>query len=145
MQLEDFITRPRNSVRERKLARRLRQLPEEDRFTFIQDLLNKDYVVGLALASTCLRDKSYFKAILEHGLKPANASHIELWLKCVIPRLGFRKVLHLVTEKLSTEPKGVERAAYWLWGFRPKNDPAAHQGLLKLNDLLRDKGLMTPF
>lgn len=144
MQIEDYVTRPRNSVRERELARRLRQLPEEDRFTFIRTLLDTDFVVGLILASACLRQKKYFEAILDYGFKN-HSSRIELWLQCVIPRLGFRKVLHLVTDKLLTEPKAVEKAAYWLWGLRPRNDPAARQGLLKLNDLLREQGLMTPF
>ena len=141
--IEDFVIRPRHSVRERELARRLRELPEEDRFTFIRTLLDKDFEVGLVLASACLRDKNYFKAILDYGLKN-HSSRIELFLKRVIPRLGFRKVLHLITDKLSTEPKAVEHAAYYLWVFRPKNDLAAYQGLLKLNDLLRARGLRTP-
>lgn len=143
MQIEDVPIRPRDSVRERELARQIRQLPEADRYEFIRTLLNKDLVVGLAMANACLRDKKHFEAILDQGLKTADASHIGLWLKCVIPKLGFRKVLHLVTDKLATEPKGVEKAAYWLWGLCPRNDPAAHQGLMKLNDFLRERGLMT--
>jgi hypothetical protein len=144
LQPEDFVTRPRDSVRERELARRVRQLPEEERFTFIRTLIDKDVVVGLLLARACLRDRKYFKTILDQGLKTADASFIKLWLTCVIPPLGFRKVVRLVTDKLSTEPKGVEKAAYWLWVMRPHSDPDALQELLKLNHLLREKGLMTP-
>ena len=144
MQIDDFVIRPRDSVRERELARRLRELPEEDRFTFIHKLLDKDPDVGLMLASACLRDKKYFEAILSHGLKTAGAGSIEIWLKCVIPKLGFRKVLQSVTDKLSSEPKGVEKAAYWLWVLRPKDDESTRERLLKLNDLLRENGLRTP-
>lgn len=144
MEIEDFVIRPRDSVRERELARRLRELPEEDRFTFIYNVLDEDPEVGLMLASACLRDKKYFQAILSHGLKTGGAGSIELWLKCVIPKLGFRKVLQSVTDKLSSEPKGVEKAAYWLWVLRPKDDEAARERLLKLNDLLHEKGLRTP-
>ena len=145
MQIEDFVIRPRDSVRERELARRLRELPEEDRFTFIYNVLEKDPEVGLVLANTCLRDKKYFQAVLDHGLKKGGAGSIEIWLKCVIPKLGFRKVLQSVTDKLSSEPRGVENAAYWLWVLRPKDDEATRERLLKLNDLLREQGLRTPF
>lgn len=144
MQPEDFVTRPRDSVRERELARRIRELPEEDRFTFIRTLIDKDLVVGLLLARSCLRNTKYFETLLDQGLQTADASFIKLWLTCVIPPLGFRRVLRLVTDKLSTEPQGVEKAAYWLWVMRPHSDPPALQGLMKLNQLLRDKGLMTP-
>lgn len=143
-QPEDFVTRPRDSVRERELARRLRQLPEEDRFTFIRTLIDKDLVVGLLLARNCLRDRKYFETILDLGVKTADASFIKLWLQCVIPPLGFRRVVRLVTRKLATEPHGVEKAAYWLWVMRPYSDPTALQGLTQLNHLLREKGLMTP-
>jgi hypothetical protein len=145
LKIEDFIIRPRDSVRERGLARRLRELPEEERFAFIRTLLDKDYEVGLVLARACLRDKKYFEAILNIGFKTVHLPYIDSWLKCVVPKLGFRKVVHLVTDKLDTEPDGVQRAAYYLWYFRPKNDQKGRQLLLKLNDLLREKGLRTPF
>ena len=145
MRIEDFPIRPRDSVRERELARRLRELPEEERFEFIHTLLDKDSEVGLVLANACLWDPKYFEAILNMGFKPPHAPYIDQWLKCVIPKLGFRKVVYLVINKLDTEPKRVELAAYYLWYFRPRNDPRAVQLLLKLNDLMREKGLRTPF
>ena len=100
--------------------------------------------MGLLLARNCLRDRNYFETILDQGVKTADASFIKLWLQCVIPPLGFRRVVRLVTGKLATEPQGVEKAAYWLWVMRPHSDPGALQGLSKLNNLLHEKGLTTP-
>lgn len=144
MQIENYVSRPRDSVREREIAAKLRQLPEEERFKFISDLLAKDLVVGLMLASACLRSRKYFEAILDRGLKTADASYMKLWLKCVIPRLGFRRVVSMVTNRLDTEPKGVEHAAYWLRGMVPRNDPASIKALSRLIDLMRKKGMVTP-
>ena len=140
--MENFLSRPRNSVRERKLAQELRKLPEESRFRYIQNLLNNDYVVGLKLANACLRKKSYFEAILGQGLEMARVSDIQLWLKCVIPRLGFRRVVSLVSKRLETNTEAVNKALYYLCILLPRDDKRAVQALIKLSKLMESKGLL---
>lgn len=140
--MKNFESRPRNSVRERKLAQELRQQPEEARFQFVQELLKNDDVVALALANACLRKKSYFEAILLQALETHARVNLNLWLKCVVPRLGYRRVVALVTEKLETNPEAVNKALYYLCGLLPKDDPRATQALLKLSELMESSGLL---
>ena len=144
MQAEDYVTRPRDSVRKREVAKRLRQLPEEERYEFVRTLLDKDYYVALVFATACLRETRYFAALLDHGFK-TTPQYIDDWLKCVVPKLGFRKVVYLVMSRLPAEPKGVELAAYHLWRLRPEHDQRAQKLLMKLNALLRKNGLRTSF
>jgi hypothetical protein len=145
LRAEDFQYRPRISEREREMARKLRQLPEEERFQFIQEALRRDRVariVGLKLANACLRRKAYFENILDQGLETADASDIKIWLECVIPRLGFHKVVGLLTDKLATNPKVVDKARYWLGYFLPDNDPRAAEALSELNRVMSEMGLI---
>ena len=140
--MENFQVRPRDSVRERKLAQELRALSEETSFRYIQDVLGKDYVVGLKLANACLRKKGYFEAILGQGLEMARVTDIKLWLKCVIPRLGFRRVVSLVSKRLETNTEAVNKALYELCRLLPKDDQRAVQALITLSRLMESKGLL---
>lgn len=75
-------------------------------------------------------------------METADASDIKLWLECVIPRLGFRKVVALLTDKLATDPKVVDKARYWLGYFLQDNDPRAITALSELNRVMSEMGLI---
>lgn len=113
--VEELINQPRNSVRERVLARELRKLPESSRFEFIESVLaHKREILGLQLAKSVLRNKDYFERLLYQGLEHANASSIRDWLACVIPRLGSRRVIATLKKEMVDKPEAVCFALYWL-------------------------------
>ncbi len=58
---------------------------------------------------------------------------IELWLKYLIARLGFKKVIAILSNKLSDHPQEVEKAIYWLPKFLPRDNAKAS---ILLNNLL---------
>ena len=93
LNLEDYIGRRRDTVRERELASLLRKMPEPERFEYIQQAMRKHIVVGLELANSCLQHKTYFLALLQEGLENADASSICWWLEVALPHLGSRRVL----------------------------------------------------
>lgn len=119
------------------LQRRLMSLPEGARFDEINTILDRDSVIGLKMAKAVLKNKQYFQLLLERGLEKANASEIELWLKYLLPRLGFRRVIAILSEKLSLEPHKVDKAIYWLPKFIPKGNEQAEILLKQL--LMRAK------
>ncbi len=127
MQIEiaEYIHCPRNSKREKELLRHLREMPEEARYDVVQNLLQQSTGLGLLMASGSLRQKRYFEEILEMGFREGNASTIRPWLECTVPKLGFRKVILLLGNRMDTDPVAVDNALYWMPRFKPQNDPKA--------------------
>ncbi|MGH9839003.1 MAG: DUF433 domain-containing protein [Blastocatellia bacterium] len=139
LKVEDYVFRRRDSVWERELARQLRELPEAERFEFINEFLNHT-LLGLMFANKCLREPKYFKQLLYRGLETADASSIKEWLECVVPRLGFNRVIAILREEVERDPQAVDKAVYWMHGFVPDGDPEARQALRELVALVASKG-----
>lgn len=87
---------------------------EEERYGLVCVALDHNTAMGLALANRFLRRRAHFEYVLERGLRTADASQIQWWLACVLPRLGLRRVLRLLEKALSTYPREVDKAAYWI-------------------------------
>jgi hypothetical protein len=92
-------------------------LSEEQQFNQVCVLLQQDIVTALKLANSKLKTKKYFENLLEKGLESANASEIEIWLRYLIPRLGFRYVIHVLEKKIESQPEQVKKSLYWLPKF----------------------------
>jgi hypothetical protein len=92
-------------------------LSEEQQFNEVCILLQQDIVAALKLANSTLKNKKYFQDLLEKGLESANASEIEIWLKYLVPRLGFRYVIHVLEIKVELQSDQVKKALYWLPKF----------------------------
>ncbi len=116
------------------LQRRLMSLGEEAQFDEINAILARNFVIGLKLANAVLKNKRYFELLFDQGLEKANASDIELWLKYLLPRLGFRRVIAILSHKLSENPESVNKASYWLPKFLPKDNK---QAVILLRELLK--------
>ncbi|MEH2010440.1 hypothetical protein [Nostoc sp.] len=114
------------------LQKKLMSLPEEAQFDEINAILDRDSVIGLKLANAILKNKRYFEILLERGVAEANASEVELWVKYLLPRLGFRRVMAILSDKLSENPHAVDKASYWLPKFLPKGNKQAARLLKEL-------------
>lgn len=114
------------------LRLKLMSLPESDQFNEINGILERDSVIGLKFANSVLKNKKYFEILLEQGLEKANASEIELWLKYLLPPIGFRQVIAILSNKLSQHPQQVAKALYWLPKFLPKDNEQAAKLLQNL-------------
>jgi len=90
---------------------------EAQQFERVCVLLEKDIVEALRVANSTLKSKKYFQDLLERGLEGADASEIEIWLKCIVPRLGMRYVINVLESKLIRQPQQVKKAMYWLPKF----------------------------
>ncbi len=123
------------------LQKELMNLPEEVRFQEINTILNQNFRIGLKLANAVLKDKKYFNILFEQGLEKANASDIEIWLKYLVPRLGIRRIIAVLSEKLNSEkPLNVAKASYWLPKFVPKDNQQANILLQKFS--LQEKQIL---
>ena len=125
LELDDYVRRPRDSKRDKELLNLLKQMPEEDRYGFVRELLQRDKRIGLLMASGSLQKKRYFHEILEIGLKEGNASTVLPWLECAVPKLGFRQVILSLDKRANSEPAAVDNAVYWMPRFKPHDDPKA--------------------
>ena len=81
------------------------------------------------MASGSLRQKRYFEEILEMGFKEGDASTILPWLECAVPKLGFRKVILSLNNRIESDPVSVDNALYWMPRFKPQNDLQADLAL----------------
>lgn len=136
------MRRPRDSKREYELARKLRQLPEEARFAAIQEFIQFNLFMGLNVAYTCLRTPVYFRRMLDQALDTADASSIQYWLECIVPKLGFRRVLYVLSRKMEAQPASVDNALYFMGKFLPPADITALERLQGLRRVVQ--GLNTP-
>jgi hypothetical protein len=89
-------------------------LSEEERFDEICVLLERDVAGALKLAGNALQSKKYFHCLLEKGLESADASEIETWLSYLVPRLGVRYVINVLSGKVLEQPQQVWKSIYWL-------------------------------
>ncbi len=119
---KDYMRRPRDSKREYELARKLRQLPEEVRFAAIQEFIQFNLFMGLNLAYTCLSTPKYFRRMLDQALDTADASSMQYWLECVVPKLGYRRVMYVLSRKIDAQPVSVDNALYFMGKFLPPAD-----------------------
>jgi hypothetical protein len=133
-----FTTTDINFQDQTALQQRLINFPEEDRFNEINAILDRNVVVGLKLVNL-LKNRKYFNLLLEKGLEKANASEIEIWLKYLVPHIGFRRVIAILSSKLSEQPDAVDKALYWLPKFLPKGD---RQAAMMLENILNQEKLM---
>jgi len=124
IELDQYIQGRRASVKERELAHRLRQLPEEERFQLIWNLIQHSHI-GLLFAKQCIRETKHFQTILERGLDVADASSIQWWLDCVVSALGVRRVLTTLKRTLTTNGLGVYKAVYYMRSVAPNMDQEA--------------------
>lgn len=136
-ELVEYARGRRDSKKESAFAQRLRKLPEDERFALIWECLQHQTVLGLSLATSCLQKPIYFQQILEHGLQRADASSIRSWLECAAPKLGFRRVIAILTRTLETDPQAVEQALYWIPRLLPPNDSQAWEAWEILNATMR--------
>ena len=114
LSIKDYAGRVRGSVWEQELAQKLRLEPETDRFEFLSDLLVSNQFVALDLARKCLSENRSFELLLDRALLEANSSGIRHWLECVVPRLGIRRVIAHLHERMDENREAVRRAKYWL-------------------------------
>jgi hypothetical protein len=136
----DYRGRLRNSTIEREIAVRLHEEDEAFRFHFIRDLIPIHISAALELANACLRDKRYFEELLDQGLTGSDVSSIRAWLECVIPRLGYRRVLTILRKRLESDPESVITALYSLWVLLPKDYVSLEEAFYALTSAAREKG-----
>lgn len=101
---------------------RFSPLSEEQQFNEVCILLQQNVVAALKLANSKLKTKKYFENLLEKGLESANASEIEIWLKYLVPCLGFRYVVNVLDKKVESQSEQVKKALYWLPKFLQNNN-----------------------
>ncbi len=134
LKVENHINDLRDERLRDNFARRLKKYSEEDRFEFIKTALSYDVIGALKLANSCLRRRAYFAEIFEQGLQEADASSILWWLQCVVPRLGMKRILNILNDKLETEPNQVRKAIYWLPKFLKPGDTKTASSICSLKE-----------
>ncbi|MBE7479619.1 MAG: hypothetical protein HS104_06480 [Polyangiaceae bacterium] len=117
LDVENVPLRPRNSVRESTLVRRLRKVPDAERYELIQRLISRDIVVGLEVARAALTNRKHAENLLERGILGSDPSDVELWLRCLVPKVGVGRVVAFLRRELETYPDAVDNALYWLPRF----------------------------
>jgi len=142
--VDQYIALPRETNRENNLKKTLRKLSDKEREDWTWELIEKTPGWGIEIASTCCRRKPFFEKILEKGLETSDVSQIYWWLDCVIPKLGFKKVLFILKDTLEVNPNAVARTLYWLPGFLDRKNKKQLAAYRMLFDLAKTKGIIKP-
>jgi hypothetical protein len=75
--------------------------------------------------------------IITRALDKGDASIIPHWVGPFVPRLGFRKLVQLLRERVKTDPRSVARARYWLPQWQPKDNAPASSLVAQLDEELK--------
>lgn len=123
--LEELATGLPDERAENQLAQALRPLSEEEKLAFINRLLAAPATVtsGLRLADRCLQSPDSMLAIITTGLNRRNISILPRWIGPFVPRVGFRRFIAYLRQRLTTDPKSVRDALYWMPDWIPLGDP----------------------
>ena len=132
MKASSFASILRDTQVEKDIAKKLRQLDETDAFQFVLDMLDVNEFVALELAQKCLRTKDYFVRLLRLALERGTACSMEIWLRCVVARLGVRKVLDELTHLVDSQTVGISKMLFFLPRYVDENDSKSTEILLKI-------------
>jgi hypothetical protein len=130
--IKDFVSRPRDTITEDRVATELRAEDPDKAFAFIWGLLDRDSIVALILARRVLRKRHYFEQILRQGLTAADASAVRFWIECCLPRLGADKVFSILSAVIEENGEVARRVLYWSRVLLLKERPSLRQKLDKL-------------
>lgn len=108
-----YRRRDYDATRVNRLVARLRRLSTVKAVRVVRCLIDRDDLVGLRVANRVLRGEE-FVPLLRWGLDVANASTIRDWLEASADRIGHRRMIEIVRERLDHDPQAVKRALYWL-------------------------------
>ncbi|MBH8561431.1 hypothetical protein I8748_04425 [Nostoc sp. CENA67] len=104
---------------ENELVKWLRQLEEEQKFTFVWRVLNANTWKGCQLTKRSQLKPIFLEVILEKGLVYGDASTVEWWIKAVLQGLGHKRVLEIIKAHMDIAPLCVYKTLYWLpWLYR---------------------------
>jgi hypothetical protein len=119
---EDYLDVAHDARKFRDLRRALRATPEPERFAFIVRFCDLQPEIGWWLANACLRDRRFVEKVFRDSLVRARVDRMKVLLKRVIPRIGFRRVVRIVAEYVTTDPLAADGALYALrWLVDPEN------------------------
>ncbi|OCQ97319.1 hypothetical protein BCD64_20945 [Nostoc sp. MBR 210] len=108
-----------DSKQENELLKWLRQLNDEEKFTFVWRVLNANPWQGCKLAKRSQLKPIFLEVILANGLVYGDASTVEWYIKAVLPNLGYKRVLEIIKAQIDIAPLCVYKTLYWLpWLYR---------------------------
>jgi hypothetical protein len=140
--LRAYVNGRRDSKREQALLRRLRTLPQPQRMELLAPLLEMNLSTALALVDRAQLSRAAYLSVLQQGLILGNASSVKFWMKATLAHLGWRRVISVLREALTTNPRGGAFALYHAPYFFRGNAPSRelHLELLQLIVLYHEKG-----
>ncbi|HTU93126.1 MAG TPA: hypothetical protein VMF69_23800 [Gemmataceae bacterium] len=145
MHATDYAYKLRDTLTERELAKQLRNLSEEERYAFILEMLDVHLLVALELANGCLRRRDLLTRLLEVGLsRVKDLSSITVWLERIVPRLGVRRVLEVLSSQLDLHPFAVGSALYFMQGYVKKENAVDVDAFHQLYEKAQQKGIRGP-
>jgi hypothetical protein len=121
--LRAYVAGRRDSKQEQALLCRIRALPKSQRMEVLAPLLSLNWWVALVLADRAQLLGGDYSAILRRGLAEADASSIKFWMKATLAHLGWRRVISVLREALTTNPRGAAFALYHVPYFFSSNAP----------------------
>lgn len=110
----EYANERMDSKQENELLKWLRQLDDEQKFTFVWRVLSANAWKGCELAKRSQLKPIFLEVILEKGLVYGDASSVEWWIKAVLPGLGQRRVLEIIKAHIDIAPLSVYKTLYWL-------------------------------
>jgi len=121
---EDFAHRRRDSLEEIALARQLRSLDPHERHLFVRRLLEVNLTIGLEMIRCTVTDRAELQSIFISRLSDLDAGVMQMgaWVKSFVPKLGFRKVAHILRSYLEVDPMAVGRVLYFLKRLIPEDE-----------------------
>ena len=142
-EVQQYLEGPRDSVRERELGLRLRQVPNPERYEIVQWAISQNVEIGLSLARRSLTRGEHFEAVLRQGLADAQGEEIRLWLYCVRGEgygpMGVVHFYQVLNDVQKQWPSEIENALHYLPEFFSPNGSAVRAGYALLLRRVHDQ------
>jgi hypothetical protein len=100
------------------LMNRIRTLDSADLFELVLALIQRHRTYeALQIANACLRERSHFEQLLLIGLEGEDPARMKIYLKFILPRLGPRRVVSVLSQTVECCPLAVDFALYYFRQF----------------------------
>ena len=130
-----LISRPEQKT-EDKIIYHLKSVDKREAVLLIKEMIDQGSTISHVAVKRVLRDPQDIEEIFTYLVDKTNIQTLGLWLECIIPKVGVKKVIRLIKKLNSDSNKLAEKALYWLPRYIESKDQKSFRLITQLEELV---------
>ena len=143
-QAADLMRKSLASHEFNEVAKWLRSEVSGVRMDFLRERINHSAILRLAMS--CVNDRGEAQELFRLGLDSimyANSQKTKLWTQFGVTKIGAKRAITEISNRVDSQPHVVDMALYWLPSMIPEGD-SSRDSLVQLQNLAKRLDLIKP-